>query len=240
MIIESDIAFYSAQTDGAKSDYMRKWRAGEGTFNSQKIQTILGEPKEDAKHLAMDVLVMEGKYTDALDRLNEMSQNDLFLVDELLITTKQAGMAIANLNENQIAELERIRDNYAEGTVKAAAALEIAKGGRLAENILWPGMNRAGFSKQTKDALQPLLTLQAYPNPSRGEFHIGYKILEGVEKTEMVLYNSEGKTILSAQLNTKQSNGILEWNETLPAGIYEASLICDGIRIETIKIIVEP
>jgi hypothetical protein len=239
-IMESDIAFYSIKADGAKSDYLRKWLADEGTFNSEKIQTILSEPKQDAKHLAIDVLMFEGRYDDALIQLAAMPLNDRTQVDELLIVSRRDSLDIRSFGENEINELERIRDNYNVGTVKAAAVLEVIKGDKLSENILWPGTNRAFFRSGYSDVMSDLKLLSAYPNPSRGDCFISCLIIEGVSHAEIVLYSSDGQLIFTKPLDERNARSIIEIKSDFPTGLYEATLLFDGIVMQTIKIIVEP
>ena len=79
-----------------------------------------------------------------------------------------------------------------------------------------------------------------YPNPFSLSTTINYSILRKVTNAKIIIYNSNGSTIKTYNLNERKNKGkLIIQKEGMIAGVYFYTMIADGIVVGTKKMIVK-
>lgn len=85
---------------------------------------------------------------------------------------------------------------------------------------------------------QVIVLEQNVPNPFAEQTTIGYNLKEGVQKAQILFYNSDGKLINSSELKTNAGKAQLNvFASDLSNGVYTYSLVVDGKVIESKRMI---
>jgi len=90
----------------------------------------------------------------------------------------------------------------------------------------------------TLNNAQAIVLEQNVPNPFAEQTSIAYTLTDGVQKAQILFYNSEGKLINSSELKATAGKGQLNvFASDLSNGIYSYTLVVDGKIVETKRMI---
>lgn len=105
-------------------------------------------------------------------------------------------------------------------------------------NIVEGGFDLFRVEDQTTATLPPSLTddvrLQAFPNPSGGNFSIRYD-LGAVENGDFRLLDLKGREV--RQMTLDKVSGTIQFTDELPQGMYIGVLESQGQRLKTVKVL---
>ena len=74
-----------------------------------------------------------------------------------------------------------------------------------------------------------------YPNPTKGEAFVTYRLPEGASQGELLVHDATGRLVRGKSL---AGNGIEELPKgMLPPGVYTVALRADGMLVTTVKFI---
>ena len=158
-------------------------------------------------------------------------------VQDLNMDQLEAGLGTDELSAAQISALQGFAAGEDVGASVASAWLSTLQGEALVADVVLPGTGTRMFmgGKGAVTENRPEL-LGVYPNPTKGEAYVTYKLPEGSANGELQVSDATGRSVDSRNLTG--ASGIIELPKSqLPPGMYTVALHADGILLSTVKFI---
>jgi hypothetical protein len=75
------------------------------------------------------------------------------------------------------------------------------------------------------------------PNPFAEETRITYYIPESYKDAKLIFFDKANRVIQTVKINERGEGGLIVYASNLSSGVYNYSLIVDGVLIETKKMV---
>ena len=155
-------------------------------------------------------------------------------VQNIHLTLLEAGAEAPSAAQE--AALESIASQ--EGNVATAAKAWLAQlhGQAPDVEVILPGAGTRAFMGGRGATTTPVQEfLGVYPNPTKGEAFVTYRLPEGASQGELLVHDATGRLVHGKSL---AGNGIEELPKgMLPPGVYTVALRADGMLVTTVKFI---
>lgn len=182
----------------------------------------------------------EGDYAAARDLLTYCTGDELDYCDvvTLGLDMEESGMSETGLPNGVQSQLTTVAENPAHRmNATAGKLLEFWGNGANEEFLALPEGGTLKSNRISKLAEVELENLTISPNPAQGTVYAAYKLPEGWEKAQLIVYDNLGKKV--ADFNLAKFQGIVEMDtRQWSAGIHLIELRVDGIKTASSKLTV--
>ncbi|HNK84065.1 MAG TPA: T9SS type A sorting domain-containing protein [Flavobacteriales bacterium] len=158
-------------------------------------------------------------------------------VQAIHLTKVIAEEELESLSVTQESTLHGIAEGEGPGASAAAAWLATSLGERPVTEVILPGTGTRSFmgGRAASGALEPNW-LVVYPNPTKGDAYLTYRIPEGATVGAIEVRDATGRIVRTR--NLRGAGGIEELPKSvLPPGLYTVALRADGILVGAVKFI---